>query len=101
MQPLCKCACQRAKRTPLTRRTAVRLEQVLFVDDGAEAEAVAQAGREEGVGGLGAGEGVGLRPPAKKVKFTGLTQNLQVDPAVLTENPYKSLRVDPDSGSTL
>ena len=23
-----------------------------------------------------------------KVKFTGLTQNLQVDPEVLTENPY-------------
>jgi hypothetical protein len=36
-----------------------------------------------------------------KVKFTGLTQNLQVDPAVLTENPYKSIRVDPNSGSTL
>jgi hypothetical protein len=36
-----------------------------------------------------------------KVKFIGLAQNSQVDPAVLTENPYKSLRVDPYSGSTL
>jgi hypothetical protein len=32
-----------------------------------------------------------------KVKLTGLTQNLQVDPAVCIGNPYKSLRVDPDS----
>ena len=34
-----------------------------------------------------------------KVKSTGLTQNSQVDPAVLNETPYKSLRVGPDSGS--
>jgi hypothetical protein len=36
-----------------------------------------------------------------KVKFTGLTQNSQVDPAVCIGNPYKSLRVDPNSGSAL
>ena len=36
-----------------------------------------------------------------KVKFTGLTQNSQVDPVFLTENPCKSLKVDPDSGSAL
>jgi para-nitrobenzyl esterase len=36
-----------------------------------------------------------------KVKFTGLTQNSQVDPVVLSENPYKSLNVDPNSGPTL
>jgi hypothetical protein len=46
-----------------------------------------------------AAEAVGLAD--EMVKCTGLTQNSQVDPAVLTENPYKSLRVDPDSGSTL
>jgi hypothetical protein len=37
----------------------------------------------------------------RKVKFTGLTQNSQVEPVVLTENPYKSLKVDPDSGLPL
>ena len=56
------------------------------------------------------GEKSGEEPPARKrtrsgtstkVKCTGLTQNLQSCPSSLTENPYESLRVDPDSGSTL
>jgi hypothetical protein len=34
-------------------------------------------------------------------KLTGLTQNSQVDLVVLTENPYKSLNLDPDTRSTL
>jgi hypothetical protein len=38
---------------------------------------------------------------SRKVEFTGLTQHSQVDPAGLAESPYKSLSVDPDSGSTL
>ena len=40
--------------------------------------------------------------PRDKVKPTGLAQNLQVDPAVLTENSYlQSVKVDPGSGSAL
>ena len=41
--------------------------------------------------------------PKPKVKFAGLTQHSQADThaSSSTENPYKSLRVDPDSGSTL
>jgi hypothetical protein len=38
---------------------------------------------------------------AQEVKFTGLTQNSQVDPAVCLRIGYKSLTVDPNSGSTL
>ena len=41
---------------------------------------------------------LGSKTANQKVKFTGLTRNSQVDPA---ENLYKSLRVGPDSGSTL
>ena len=37
----------------------------------------------------------------RKVKFTGLAQNSQVPASGLTENPYQSLRVDPDAGPTL
>ena len=36
-----------------------------------------------------------------EVKFTGLAQSLRVDPAVCIENPDRSLRVGPCSGSTL
>jgi hypothetical protein len=43
-------------------------------------------------------------PKYTMVKFTGSIQNLQADPAPcssLAENPYQSIRVDPDSGSAL
>ena len=46
--------------------------------------------------------GFGYEPEGKIHKLTRLAQNSQVDPlSSLTENPWKSFRFDPASGSTL